>query len=91
MLTLRGFVKSEMTNIEPHFFVSIVFSTEILSGKISFSPEEILDVGWFSYEEILAMKNELRDVDLVLGAIENVRNGLVVPLSIVKNIETRKR
>ena len=69
--------------IEDDVFVSIIFSAEIIGGEISFSPDEIMDVKWFSYEELVSMKDQLRRVDLVLGAIENVRNKLVAPTSVV--------
>ena len=69
--------------IEDDVFVSIIFSAEIIGGEILFSPDEIMDVKWFSYEELISMKDQLRRVDLVLGAIENVRNKLVAPTSVV--------
>ena len=69
--------------IEDDVFVSIIFSAEIIGGEILFSPDEIMDVKWFSYEELVSMKDQLRRVDLVLGAIENVRNKLVAPTSVV--------
>lgn len=64
--------------------VGIVFSGAPASSEISFDEEEILDARWFSYEEILAMKErgELRDPVFVLGSIENLRNGLVAPLEL---------
>jgi len=65
-------------------FVSVVFSTKIVSGEIKFDPNELLDVKWFTYEEILAMKDQLRMENFILGTIDNVRNGLVSPLEIVK-------
>lgn len=47
-------------------------------------PAEILDAKWFDYEEILAMRSEIRNEGLLIGAIENVRNGLVAPMGIVR-------
>ena len=64
-------------------FVSVVFSTKIISGDIKFDPNELLDVKWFTYEEILAMKDQLRMESFILGTIDNVRNGLVSPIEIV--------
>ena len=65
-------------------FVSVVFSTKIISGDIKFDPNEILDVKWFTYDEIVAMKNQIRMESFLLGAIDNLRNGLVSPIEIVK-------
>ena len=66
--------------------VGILFSATPVSEEISFSQDEILDARWFSYEEIVAMRDrdELRDVPFVLGAIDNLRNGLVAPLELAK-------
>ena len=38
----------------------------------------------FTYEEILSMKESLRNEHLILGAISNVRENLVAPISLVK-------
>ena len=60
---------------ENDVFVIIIF--------IAFDPKEILAVRWFSYEEILAMKSEIRNEGLILDAIGNSRNGLTAPIEIV--------
>lgn len=59
--------------------VHIVFATNILSGEIKIDPAEILDVKWFSYEEILAMREQLRKEKFILGAINNLRKGIIAP------------
>lgn len=64
-------------------FASVIFTTKIKSGEIKFDPEEILDAKWFSYEEIVAMANKVRDKELVTGAINNARTGKVVSLDIL--------
>ncbi len=65
-------------------FISIIFSTKVLSDNIKFNPNEILDVKWFSYEELLSMKEQLRIEKMILGAIDNMRNQLIAPISIVE-------
>ena len=55
--------------------------------EIEFDPAEILDAKWFSYDEILAMRSEIRNEDLLIGAIENARNGVVAPMEIVRQFE----
>lgn len=64
-------------------FVSVIFTTKLLSEEITFDTSEILDVKWFSYDEIVAMKSEIRNEVLMLGAINNIKNELVAPLDIV--------
>ncbi len=48
------------------------FLGEIVGGNLTFPEDEILDVQWCTYDEILEMKEKLRSV-WVLGAIEKVR------------------
>lgn len=70
--------------IEDDVFVSIIFSAKVIGGEITFNPDEIMAVEWFSYEELLSMREQLRSDDLILGAINNMRNGLIAPISIVE-------
>lgn len=66
-------------------FTAVIFTARPLDEDIHTNqPDEILDVRWFSYEEIVAMKDDIRNTDLMLGAIENYRQGIVAPLSLVR-------
>lgn len=69
---------------ENEVFASVIFTTKLIREEIAFDPEEILDVKWFDYEEIVAMRGEIRNEGLLIGAIDNMRNGLVVPMGIVE-------
>ena len=68
---------------ENDIFVSTVFAAKLLQETIKIDPAEILDVRWFSYDEILAMRSEIRNQFLLFGAIENCRKGIVAPLEII--------
>lgn len=68
-------------------FVSIIFTTKVVGGDITFNPNEILDVKWFSYEEILAMKEQLRSKVLIIDAIDSVRKKQIAPLDIVRFLD----
>lgn len=63
--------------------IGIIFSTKIVGGEINFNPDEIMDAKWFTYDEILAMRSELRSADFLIGAINNLRNIKVAPIDIV--------
>lgn len=69
--------------LDDDIFVSVIFTTELISENIKFDPSEILDVKWFTYEEILAMKDQIRNRVLILGAIENAKRGITAPLDII--------
>lgn len=65
-------------------FIAIVFLAKPVKLADNFSSEEISATKWFTYEEICAMSDQLRCPGLVIGAIENIRKGIVAPLDIVE-------
>ncbi len=84
---LTGVCQLGNKKLEDDIFISIVFSTIVLSDNIKFDSKEILDARWFSYEELLSMRAQLRSEKLILGAINNLRNKLVASISIVEMLE----
>ena len=68
-------------------FIGFVFSTEILSGEISINPEEILDIKWFTYDEIMNMGDKLRSNDLIIEAITAVEKNELLDIGIIKMIK----
>lgn len=48
------------------------YLAKIVGGSLSFPDDEILDAKWFTYDEVSAMKDKLRD-DWVIRSIELVR------------------
>lgn len=68
---------------ENDVFISAIFTARLLHEEIAFDKAEILDVKWFTYEEILALGDQIRNRALMLGAINNTRNGLTTPLDII--------
>ena len=68
-------------------FVGIVFSTEIIDGEISINPNEILDIKWYSYDEILNMKDKLRSDEFIIDAINAVENNKIINIDLIKMIK----
>lgn len=66
--------------------LGVVFSTEIVGGDIRINPNEILDIKWFTYDEILNMKDELRTYNLIVDSITAVENNNLVSLDIIEMI-----
>lgn len=81
---LIGICQIGNRKLDNDVFVSIIFSAKALGGDIRFNPDEILDVRWFTYEEIVSMREQLRTEKLILGAIENIRNRLITPTSVIE-------
>ena len=67
--------------------IGIIFSTKIVGGEINFNPDEIMDAKWFTYDEILAMKSELRSADFLIGAINTLRSHKLAPIDVVMECE----
>ena len=84
---LSGIAHIQNIVMNDNTFVGIVFSTEIIDGKIEYDKNEILDVKWFTYDEIMKMRSELRDCEWVTNSIENVENKKEASISLIKVIE----
>ena len=68
-------------------WISVIFSTKLIDENIKFDKNEILDVKWFTYEEILSMKEELRAYDWITDAITAYIENRVNNIDIVKVIK----
>lgn len=65
-------------------FLAIIFTARVAQDVENFASEEIATTRWFTYEEICAMRSQLRSPELVIGAIENLRANITAPLELVK-------
>lgn len=69
--------------LEDDLFVMIAFSAKLINENIKFDKEEILDVKWFDYDEIVnKMDNELRG-SYIKTAVMNHKKKLIEPIDIV--------
>lgn len=68
-------------------WISVIFATKLIKENIHYDKSEILDVKWFSYEEILAMKENLRASKWLIDAIEALRENKVFDINRVKVIK----
>lgn len=69
--------------------VCFFFDTKIIGEDIKADGEEITNVKWFTYDEIVNMKAEdkLRADGYFLSTLNNKRNNKVQSLDIIKNIK----
>ena len=70
-------------NVLNENILSIFFSTEIINENLKYNKKEILDVKWFTYDELLNMKNELRSYDLMIKCVSNFKNNIIADINIV--------
>ncbi len=66
--------------------ICFFFDTKIIDENIKADGEEISNVKWFTYEEILNMKDNLRADGYFLSTIENKMNNKIQPTEIIKGI-----
>lgn len=62
-------------------WVNIAFSTNIIGGEIRFDKKEILDAKWFPLDDIINMKQDLRDLDWMLKAIIDCENDKIIDIN----------
>lgn len=77
---ITGILKIANRKLKDSIFLWIMFSAKLIEENIKFDKEEILDVKWFTYEEIMAMKNELRNYDFITSAIQSHKENNIIPL-----------
>ena len=69
--------------LEDDLFVMIVFNAKLSNENIEFDKEEILDVKWFDYDEIVNKMESMLRGNYVRTAVINQNNNLVAPIDIV--------
>ena len=69
--------------LEDDLFVMIVFNAKLINENIEFDKEEILDVKWFDYDEIVNKMESMLRGNYVRTAVINQSNNLVAPIDIV--------
>jgi ADP-ribose pyrophosphatase YjhB (NUDIX family) len=81
---LTGILEIANKKLKEDLFVSIIFSTKIINEDIKYDKDEILDVKWFTYDEIINMKEELRAEDFIINAIDAFVNNKIVSMDVIK-------
>lgn len=84
---LTGILQIANKVVKDNMWVGVVFSTKLVEENINFDKTEILDVKWFTYEELLSMKTELRSYDWIINSVSALIKNQVADIDIVKIIE----
>lgn len=81
---LTGVLKVCNKILENDIWIGILFSTKLLEENININKSEILDIKWFSYEEILKMKDELRSPNWIISNLNVLVENKQTNLDIIK-------
>ena len=75
---LNGILYIANRILEDDIFVMIIFSTKLINENIQYDKNEVLDVQWFSYDEIMnEMDDKLRTISNIKTSISNHKNNLI--------------
>jgi len=83
---LTGFLQIANKVLLNDTWLSVIFSTKLISENINYDKNEILDVKWFTYEELLNMKKELRAYDWIIDSINALRENKILDINRIKVI-----
>lgn len=82
ILSIQNYVSEKGGNL-----IKITFNADIVSGKIEFDKNEIMDVRWIAINELERMTNkELRSYKSLIDIIKDAKDDKQYPLSVIKNI-----
>lgn len=70
--------------LEAKNVVLFVFDTKIVNESIKVDGIKIANAKWFSYEEMLNIKDELRANGYFLSTLRNKINNKIQPIDIIK-------
>lgn len=81
----------EITNQRRHddVFVAFIFATQLLTDSVKPQAGEILEAKWFTYEEAIALGDQLRAPEWIISALTNHHNNKITPLELI-NITIKK-
>ena len=77
---LTGLLQISNRVFEDKIFVGFMFATKLLNEHINIDNSEILNVKWFSYQELVNMKDDLRLYYWILNAIKSYDNKKIMYL-----------
>lgn len=65
----------------------VVFSTNVIGGEARYDGDEILDIKWCTYEDVISMHDELRSYDLIVNAITAVEENNITDKELIKVVK----
>lgn len=82
-VNINGIIEIINKNMEGRDLLVFFFDTQIIDENLEYDKNEISEIGWFSYEELLNMKEELRADGYFLDSIKKKLNNNVTSLGLI--------
>lgn len=80
---LTGLLQISHRVFEDKIFVGFMFSAKMIDEHIDFNENEILNVKWFSFEELIDMKDDLRLYYWIIHAIKAYKDNKIMDLNTI--------
>lgn len=81
---LTGLLQFSNRVFEDKIFVGFMFSAKLIDEHINVDNKEILNAKWFSYNELVNMKEDLRLYYWILDAIKSYKDNKMMDLHTIK-------
>mgnify|MGYP001164422091 FL=1 len=81
---LTGILQIGNKVLKDNVVVSVIFQAKLLDNNITYDPNEILDVKWFTYEKLINMKEELRSYNGIISSITTLIENKAADINLVK-------
>lgn len=81
---LTGVLQIGNRVLEDDVLVSVIFSTKLSDDNITYDSNEILDIKWFTWEELINMKDELRSYNWIINSIKALIENKMADIDLVK-------
>lgn len=81
---LTGVLQIGNRVLEDDVLVSVIFSTKLLDDNITYDSNEILDIKWFTWEELINMKDELISYNWIINSIKALIENKMADIDLVK-------
>ena len=81
---INGLLEIINQNLENVDLLLFIFDAELVKENLQIDGEEISDIGWFSYEEIINMKSDLRADGYFINTIKNKIENKISPIELIR-------
>lgn len=83
---IAGVVEIDNMILKDKTVIVFIFETKMINESVKVDGKEIADAKWFSYDEILDMKDELRENGYYLGALKKKIDNKVLSMDAIKSV-----
>ena len=84
---LNGVLNVANRILDDDLFIMIVFNAKLINENIEYDKDEILDVKWIDYDEIMNNMDDKLRGSYVKKAVYNNKNNIIAPIEIINILD----